>query len=123
MTQDDKKFEYGDGVSLKEYVDLRFTANQQAIEKAERTMNTRLEGMNEFRDTLKDQASRFLTREEVRLMIEPINTLVLKNDEKISSLELTRAELAGKASQASVYIAWLISGIGIALSVLKLLGV
>jgi len=110
-------------VSLKEYVDLRFAENQRSIEKAERTMNSRLEGMNEFRATLKDQASRFLTREEVMLMLKPLEKSSDEHAKDIKSLELTRAELAGKASQKSVYIAWVLSVIGIVISVIKLLGV
>jgi ribosome-associated translation inhibitor RaiA len=59
----------------KAYVDIRFTdlqikmdvhfsSIQTAIDKAETAINTRLEGMNEFRDQLKDQAGQFVTRPE-----------------------------------------------------------
>jgi hypothetical protein len=120
MTVTDKEFSHQDGVSLKEYVDLRFAENQRSIEKAERTMNSRLEGMNEFRETLRDQASRFLTREEVRLMLKPINDRACENSDAIDSLELTRAELKGKATQSSVYLAYFISFIGIVLGIVSL---
>ncbi len=42
---------------------------KEAVDKAERLMNTRLEGMNEFRDQLKDQTATFVTLDvfEVRL--------------------------------------------------------
>jgi hypothetical protein len=53
-----------DGVALKDYVDTRFEAVCKDIEKSETALNKRLEGMNEFRDTLKDQAGQFLTRAE-----------------------------------------------------------
>jgi hypothetical protein len=63
-------------VSWKEYVDTRFSdferriterfdASDDAVTKAERTMNERLNGMNEFRDALKDQSSRMATRVEL----------------------------------------------------------
>jgi hypothetical protein len=62
-------------VALKEYFERRledldrritdrFDLNESAVAKAERTMNERLNSMNEFRDALKDQASRMVTRIE-----------------------------------------------------------
>lgn len=45
-------------------MNIRFASIQTAVDKAERATNTRLEGMNEFREQLKDQASQFVTRVE-----------------------------------------------------------
>ena len=61
-----------DIVTLREYVDKLFTLNQQAIDKAEHSMNNRLEGMNEFRDSLKDQAVKFISRDEINLMFKQL---------------------------------------------------
>jgi hypothetical protein len=75
-------------------------------------MERRLEGMNEFRDQLRDQAARFVTREEAAIIHE-------RFVEDIRSLRESRAELQGKASMLSVVIA---IGIGIASAFLAILG-
>ena len=73
-------------VSLKEYIDRRideldqrlldrFTQSDSSVAKAERTMNERLNSMNEFRDALRDQANRMATRAEVEKMNEEIQEL------------------------------------------------
>jgi len=70
-------------VGLKEYVDMRFPNPKKlkinalhSIEivrrEAQTAMEKRLEGMNEFRDQLRDQATRFITREEYFNRHKPI---------------------------------------------------
>ena len=44
--------------------DEKFAARDRALSVALASMDRRLDGMNEFRDALRDQASRFLAREE-----------------------------------------------------------
>ena len=46
------------------YFERRVEDAQERVDKAEQQLNKRLEGMNEFRDTLKDQASQFITKRE-----------------------------------------------------------
>lgn len=53
----------------------RFELNDSAIAKAERTMNDRLNAMNEFRDALRDQANRMATRVEVEALSEQVNAI------------------------------------------------
>lgn len=67
-------------VTMKEYVDMQAELNKEwmqklvdvqienildNVNKANSTMDKRLDGMNEFRDTLKDQAGTFITRAEL----------------------------------------------------------
>jgi Flp pilus assembly protein TadB len=72
---------------IKEYIDDRFRfcretrdvileAKDLALVKAEKSMETRLAGMNEFRDTLKDQAGRFITRNELLGLVTGISTVI-----------------------------------------------
>lgn len=79
------------GITLREYVETlvqvhaRETATafeshkrehiliQQALSKAEESMNRRLEGMNEFRAQLDKQQITFATREYVQSMLDPIH--------------------------------------------------
>ena len=69
--------------SLEKHVDMRFDSAQTAINKAERTMNDRLGSMNEFRDTLRDQASRFATM----LQLDEKMSTVIKLQERLRDLE------------------------------------
>ena len=83
-------------VALKEYLDQRlddfriqvldrFRLADDAVAKAERTMNERLNSMNEFRDALRDQSNRMATRSEVE-----------KIDEAVRDLQRAKANLDGR---------------------------
>jgi hypothetical protein len=52
-----------DGLRL--YCDTRFAGSERALELATRELTTRLVGMNEFRDTLRDQAATFVTERDM----------------------------------------------------------
>ena len=118
--------------SLKEYfemrfdnmenaLDARFMSQEKAISVATQASDRRLEGMNEFRDSLKDQATTFATKSEL-CKLEDIITIKLDNINKsIQKIEISDATLAGKASQAQVNIAYLISAVGIIIGILNAL--
>jgi hypothetical protein len=108
----EQKFNWQDGVSLREYVEFRLCAIQQAIDKSEKILNVRLEAMNEFRDALKDQSANFLTKEAY-----DAKHTVLQN--QVDDLRLSKATLDGKASAASVYVGYAIALIGIILAILS----
>jgi len=42
----------------------QFTDSKEAVDKALESLNKRLDGMNEFRNSLKDQESKYLTRSD-----------------------------------------------------------
>jgi len=77
--------------------DTKLLAIDKALNVASVTMDKRLDGMNEFRDTLRDQAARFITRDEVKKENERIET-------DLRFLRESRAILEGKASQKLAYI-------------------
>lgn len=52
-------------VSMKDYVDAQVKNIENNVTKATVSMDRRLDGMNEFRETLKDQAGTFITRSEL----------------------------------------------------------
>ena len=60
-------------VTLKDYVDEKFRVIEAQTKEARETMDKRLEGMNEFRTALSDQAGRFVTRTELDLILDRIN--------------------------------------------------
>lgn len=64
---------------------MQIDALQASVTKAEEVLNHRLEGMNEFRETLRDQAAKFVNREEV--------------DTRLSDIIRRVAELEGYANR------------------------
>jgi predicted nuclease with TOPRIM domain len=103
----------GDFVSLREYLESRIAAVEKGIEVANRSMQERLQGMNEFRDTLKDQAGRFVTRDELDSKMNNVN-------EQLKGLQYFKAQLEGKASQTQANIILLISIVSLAVSIVGL---
>jgi hypothetical protein len=134
-----KEFNYADGVSLKEYIESRLKAIEKAIELAQAANNIRLDTMNEFRGSLTDQASTFVSRQELSLTLAKLESEIkdLKNRDSISRIEYDtnhkvlegkidvlntyKDTMTGKASQSSVNIAYVISGIGIIIGLVGLL--
>lgn len=100
----DDKFEF-----LKKYMDVRFNAVDASTKLAADTLEIRLESMNEFRESMKDQAGSFITRAEHCAMMQ-------KYDSEIASLMKAEAKSEGMATQKSVIIAYVIATIGIILS-------
>ena len=71
-------------IDAKEYIDERLRSqseiqkvlskkNAEALKKAEKEMERRLEGMNEFRAQLENQTREFITREQYELSERLIN--------------------------------------------------
>ena len=76
----------------------RFAASEQAVLKAEHTMTARLNGMNEFRDALKDQSGRMATRDELKRV-----------DEAVQALERAKANLDGRLVVLSSVVSFAVS--------------
>jgi Fe2+ transport system protein B len=125
MSRANNEFNWKDSVSLKEYVermasemcrsnDLRFTAQDKALELARETIERRLESMNEFRSQLKDQAATFMTS----AVYEAKHELLQK---QVDDMRITNARLEGKADQKSVTLAYIFSLVGIVLGILGLI--
>ena len=100
-------------VPLKEYADARFEAICRALDKAEDTLAARLASMNEFRNQLKDQAAKFVTRDEVELTIRPVC------DDLREVRDFMRRQ-EGKASQSSVILATILGVAGLLLGLLRM---
>lgn len=87
----------------------RFTLSDQAVAKAERTMNDRLNSMNEFRDALRDQANRMATRTEMENL-----------EAQVNELRRVAANFDGRVAMAAALISVLTSVVvGWIVSVLK----
>lgn len=101
-------------VSMKDYVDMRFAEVEKARRDALAAMETRLAAMNEFRDTLRDQAGKFVTREELETELR-----VIEADIRI--LRDSKNLLEGKASQSALNLTLGLAFLGILLSIVALL--
>ena len=113
-----------DDVPLKEFMAQRFQdleklteARLKSIESAVKTaldaLNLRLASMNEFCDTLRDQAARLATREQLDAYKASVET-------ELASLRESRAELRGMARREQVLVSNIISILAIALAALGL---
>ena len=131
-------------VGLKEYVDMRFSESEKAKDnalhsieiarrEAQTAMEKRLEGMNEFRDQLRDQATRFITREEYLTGHKPIeeklNSKVSVEEYRafcnqvmttLEDYKINKAVLATKASMNLVVISWIFNIIVLAVAIASL---
>ena len=76
---------------LEKRVMQRFDLNDRALDKAYAAMDKRLDGMNEFRDALKDQANRMATRSELEAL-----------EEKVEDLRRNKANLDGRLAVLAV---------------------
>lgn len=105
-------------VPLKEHLETKlealdrvFTTQLEALATALKlatdALDHRLQGMNEFRDALKDQAGRLATKDEVSALREVIDT-------RLKALEVSRAYAAGVAAvvgaMAGVAVSLVIKG-------------
>lgn len=96
--------DYFDGrlAEVQKYLAARIDAATTAADKAEEQLNRRLEGMNEFRDTLKDQAARLATKEQLEALISSVDT-------RLKILEIGRAASEGRASIINAIVATVVS--------------
>jgi len=102
-----------EAVSLKEYFEAKLLAQERATEVATNAMDRRLAGMNEFRDTLRDQAARFVTRDETSALLAPIKA-------QLDTLQTFKDQLQGKASAGQAYLAIGLSIVSVAMAFIGL---
>lgn len=102
-------------------LDERIASIKESIKAAKESMDVRLESMNELRGQLKEQASTFIPRSEYIGQHQALEQRFSLRDEDIRGLRESRAELQGKASQNSVFVAYAIAITGIVLSIVGLL--
>jgi ABC-type uncharacterized transport system involved in gliding motility auxiliary subunit len=107
-------------VTLREYLEAliknlelrmeeHFTAQDKANELYALAQEKRLDSMNEFRESLKDQTKTYITRSTLEARSAVVDREIKSNREEIESLKLSRAEIEGKASQNALYISYAIS--------------
>jgi hypothetical protein len=108
-------------ISLKDYIDFRIeevkvllceklNALEKATSLAKENMEIRLTGMNEWRGQSKDREETFARKEQLTSL-----------QTTVRDLELWKANLSGRASQASVFIAYGISIVSLIIGIVGIL--
>ena len=108
-------------IPIRDYVDTQikwldtiFRMQIETITKntalASSQIDRRLESMNEFRDTLRDQAGRLATRSEMETSNQALN-------ERIKSLELSKANTDGKTLVICTLISFVMSLIVVGITI------
>jgi hypothetical protein len=72
-------------VSLREYVDIRFAAAKEAVEKVERATELRFASVNEFRQQLGDQTRQFMPRLEVEQQFKSLEEKINRNETRLNA--------------------------------------
>lgn len=118
-----------EGVSLQEHLQSKIDAMEKATTVAQTALERRLESMNEFRAAMSDLAARAVTRGELDLLRERINTLATAEElsalGKAMALEIAglrewKSAVEGKASQQSVNVSMVLAIAGLLLGLLGL---
>jgi hypothetical protein len=86
-----------------EQVDRRFSDLKEQIALAREAMEKRLDGMNEFRDQLRDQAARFISRDELNAISSHNDEGQARNAEAIQGLSSRMDLMQGRDSGSSNY--------------------
>lgn len=92
--------------SLNEKEQLRAQLTSLALDKAETAMSARLTSMNEFRDSLKDQASRMATRDELERVENAINELRTLQSNWDARAAMIAFIMSGIMSAISALVTW-----------------
>jgi len=98
---------------LEKQLDEKASTIEKSTSLASRSMEARLESMNEFRAQLKNQATEFMRREECLATMG-------KCDADIRTLNRSKDLLEGKATMLSVYISYGLSIIALAMALIKM---
>ena len=99
-----------DNVPLRAYVDARIDDLKEAIADARTTMDKRLDGMNEFRDSLRDQADRFAT-------IERVDAL----EKLVQELRMVGSGTVGRTVGLAQWYGWIVAAIAAATAIVSLI--
>jgi len=106
---------------LREYIDTRLIAMEQASALSRQTLEQRLASLNEIRDALWDRDATFITKVQFTEVLARLEGCIDALEADVRSLRESRSLLEGKASQSSVNIAYVIAMVAILLSVVGLI--
>lgn len=102
FTDSDKKIDHIEELNQNQ-VDRRFSDLKEQIALAREAMEKRLDGMNEFRDQLRDQAARFISRDELNVISSHNDEGQARNAEAIQRVASRMDLMQGNDSGSSNY--------------------
>ncbi len=110
--------------SMKEQVAAAFDSSQRAIDKADEATEKRFEGVNEFRAALSDQATRFVTNDQLSALADKLQASIERNREDLDALS-KRIDLREGAISGS-RLTWgsmaaLVAGVGTIIAIIAVL--
>ena len=82
--------EHNNGITWKDYVDLRFAEADKALSYAKLDMDRRLDGMNELRQQLDRQAGTFVSRDNFDLAMQRILERIVTAEKAMAGSEGSR---------------------------------
>jgi len=91
----------------------RFQTKQRADEQQARDLTTRLAGVNEFRQTLSDQAGTFVTRETVQAMVSALDAKISGANTAIEGVDKRVTINEGRNQGATGLLGYIIGVFGI----------
>jgi hypothetical protein len=99
LVQVNAKFEF-----LERLFEEKINARDRALTVAMATMDTRLDGMNEFRNTLRDQSAQFVTRDEYLTGHSAVvrNAEVMRIDLSTSVVRIEQTDRAAAVERAQL---------------------
>jgi len=101
-------------VSLKEHFLTRLAALEKTFEFQQKVQDQKNEASNEWRQQFKDQTEHFVNKE-----VQEIRDVRIEDD--IKELQLSRARMEGKASQAYVHGVLILAGLSLIMALIDLL--
>ena len=117
---DDKQTSIELAVSLRTYFDAKLDALEKSQGLVYEAMGRRLDGLNQFREALRDQQSKFATCIELAAVRERLDVETTRFEKEIQALREFKATLEGKASQQSVIFAYALSILGLLIGIIGL---
>lgn len=102
LTDTDKKIDHLENI-VQDQVDRRFDDLKVQTELSREAMEKRLDAMNEFRDQLRDQASKFISRDELNLITAHNEESYSRNADAIQRLASRIDLMQGRDSGSTNY--------------------
>lgn len=97
----------------------RFQTKQKADEQQARDLTTRLAGVNEFRQTLSDQAATFVTRETVQAQVGALESKIAAADAKIDGVDKRVTTNEGRGAGQSSVLGYIVGAAGVGVAILS----
>jgi uncharacterized protein with von Willebrand factor type A (vWA) domain len=113
--------------AMQQAVDAAFASSQRAIDKTNEALEARFEGVNEFRATLSDQASNFVTKDALASLTDKLQAAIDQNRKDLDALEkrldLKEGQEAGSRLTTGTLVTVITVGVGVIGLIVVIVGV